>query len=106
MYFFDSFGNEPCDYGGDISWFYNMYVFDKTIVFKTRIQVLTSYTCGAYVIYFAYKMFECENSFVIKRNFSRVLYAFNDRLVVNFVNNLLGIERECNRDSCQYTCMK
>lgn len=52
LYFFDSFGIDPMQYGWDIARFFSSYGGCKTIVFNRPIQSEFSYVCGAYVILF------------------------------------------------------
>ena len=111
MYFFDSLGKEPSYYTGDIYRVYNQHMFNKTIVFKNRIQNIYSSVCGAYVIYFAYEMFKHENICIIKSKFT-LAYFKNDDIVVKYVNKLLGIDTTCNAKFCpmymylQNSCQK
>ena len=99
LYFFDSLGKDPEYYDGDIKKFYNQFMFDKLVVFRKQIQNSTSSVCGAYVIYFAYILFTCENVYRLKAKFT-LQYVKNDKIVVNFVDKLFGIEQSCNINYC------
>ena len=99
LFFFDSFGNTPSFYGGDISRIYDLYGYSKSIVFDYPIQSFDSFVCGAYVIYFGYEMCAHANSFLIKNAFTRFRRG-NDKKVVRYVDKKMGISDMCCIDFC------
>ena len=111
LYYFDSFSFSPEEYGGAISSFYQTYPGYKIKAIKHPIQSDMSYVCGAYCIYFAFKM--CRNRF---NDLSRTLGVNrerNDRIVIQFFENLVGTRLSCRtlfcpmsmfNERCKYFC--
>lgn len=110
-YFYDSFAFHPDEYGGAIARFYQDFNGPRILAVKHPIQSDKSYVCGAYCIYFAFKM--CRNrmndlSRVFGRNRDR-----NDQIVKRFFENLVGITLYCRtlycpmsmfNEKCKYFC--
>ena len=99
LYYFDSFGNNPNNYGYRTSKFYNTYPKNKTIVFNSPVQADFSYFCGAYVIYFSYMMCLDYSTGFIKNKFTNNKKN-NDKVVSRFVYKKSGIEHTCNSFFC------
>ena len=99
MYFFDSFGCSPSEYGLDIAKIYNLYRFKKHVVFNREIQDESSYVCGLYTLYFAYLM--CNNKTIefINKKFGKNR-SKNDLFVINYINKLLGLRFTCKKVFC------
>ena len=100
LYFFDSLGNEPEYYGGDIERLYRICKYRKSIVFAIPVQHPKSSVCGAYVLFFAYHMVRKKSVHKIKSYFTR-FKGMNDRVVTRFTNKFLNIEKTCNHAFCQ-----
>ena len=111
IWFWDSFSFRPEDYGGAISSFYNSFQGQKILAIKHAIQSDKSYVCGAYCIYFAFKM--CRNRFKDLTNTFGRNRERNDQIVTRFFENLVGIKLECRtlycpmamfNQRCKYFC--
>jgi len=99
LYYFDSFGLSPIDYGWDIDHFYTTYTGYKTKVFHTAIQNDTSYVCGAYTIFISFYMSMDYSLFYIKSLFTRNRRR-NDSFIVSRLYSLVGLDIECNQNFC------
>ena len=99
LYFFDSFGLHPSEYGWDIGDFFEKYPLRKTIVFENAIQNDFSFVCGAYVIIFSY--LTCKNYSIrrIKSLFSKNTRK-NDSFIASYLYSLIGITISCNQMFC------
>ena len=95
LYFFDSFGLLPFDYGGDTHNFFTRYDNYKTIVFNSLIQSDLSYVCGAYVIYLSY-MKSRKYTYLIIKNKCTINNRKNDSLVSNFIYKITRIQIRSN----------
>ena len=99
LYYFDSFGFTPEDYGWDITDFFGSYPTCKTIVFVDPIQNEFSYVCGAYTILFSYLMCKNYSLGYIKSLFTRYRRK-NDSYAVSYLYSLVGINLTCNPKYC------
>ena len=99
LYFFDSFGLAPFNYGGDVHSFFNKYNNFKTMVFNSPIQSDSSYVCGAYVIYFAYMMSRNYSYLILKKKFTKNKRK-NDSIVSNFIYKITRTQIKCNSSFC------
>ena len=99
IYFFDSYGSHPTEYGMCIEEFYNSYPYNKIIVFDREIQDDSSYVCGVYAIYFAYSMCNNKSINMIKKKFGKNRNK-NDLFVTGFLYKLLGLSISCNKNYC------
>ena len=99
LYFFDSFGLHPSEYGWDIGDFFEKYPLRKTIVFEKAIQNDFSFVCGAYVIILSY--LTCKNNSIrrIKSLFSKNTRK-NDSFIASYLYSLIGITISCNQMFC------
>ena len=80
----DSFGKDPKFYGGRIKMFFHNYDGEKIFVIKKQLQSNTSLVCGAYVLYFSYKLSRENNYKKVVRNFVNDK-KFNDSIVETFM---------------------
>ena len=99
LYFFDSFGQMPAFYGGDITRIYDLYPHEKSVIFERPVQSFDSSVCGAYVIYFGYEMCRHSKPFLVKNSFSRFKRE-NDRKVVRYVDDKIGLKEVCCKNFC------
>ena len=97
--FFDSFGHTPDFYGGDMSRIYDLYPYEKSVIFERPVQSFDSSVCGAYVIYFGYEMCKYSNQFLVKNSFSRFKRE-NDKKVVRYVDDIIDMKEVCCRNFC------
>ena len=99
LYYFDSFGLSPVDYGWDIEHFYTSYPGYKAQVFHTPIQNDVSYVCGAYTIFFAHCMSMDYSLSHIRKLFTRNRRR-NDSFIVSRIYSLVGMDVECQSNFC------
>jgi len=100
LFFIDSLGGTPMNYGGKIYLYYHNFRSEKHVLIKSAIQRNWSLVCGAYTFFFIYKI--CNNMNprkILQSNFSRNKYK-NDMIVRSFIFKHNKSHSGCGELSC------
>ena len=97
--YFDSFGNPPSIYGGNIDKYYNIFSC-KRILTTFSVQYKYSLLCGGYCIYIAYNL--CRNiepGNILLTLSSRNKKRYDSKIEIKLFH-ILGLKDICNQYFC------
>jgi hypothetical protein len=99
LLFFDSMGNHPFKYGENIAAFCKNFK-NVTLCSRKQLQSSKSIHCGAFCIYFAFKICERYSVTDIIRTFDVNNLEKNDRMVEKFTVALMNGFEKCSDSLC------
>jgi hypothetical protein len=99
LYFIDSLGYTPQHYAGNIFQYFDNYNNVKEIVINKGIQNPNSYTCGGFVLYFAYYLSIGVGVTAIMNCFNYRDLNRNDIIIEDFIYSMTG-QKGCNDFFC------
>ena len=99
LFYFDSLGRTPDEYGKNIQIFYLLFEGIKNIVFKKRVQAESTLTCGAYCLVFAHMISNGYSLRNIRRKFG-ISPNRNERFVVDYLFNMGKFKDRCIDSFC------
>ena len=107
LYFFDSFGKSPRDYGGNIAYLYEMCFSKKKIISNYQTQTSNSLLCGVYCIFVA-QLFLIKNKNIheVRSIFSKKNLKKNDKLIEMFIYSSSILKGKCYRRLCPANMFK
>jgi len=99
LLFIDSMAEDVDFYGDRIQKFYNNFVGNKSIMYKSAVQSRSSLSCGPHIIFTIYNLLLGKSYTYIYNKYTSNKRR-NDNMVENFTFSLSGYKNNCSRKLC------